>query len=238
MGHPKEKQCLAALPEWSVHSGQIYFKRKITALAMLEHLISSELDPTVFMDIPEDFIPVEKAPAAKVIDAQVKTADWLKSLGLDDNKASDRAQTETARAAFAALTTGSTPASVQLALTNIKAPAAVQHLVGMLTAYDWEFVNQAKELRGYVVAKILDDCENPNPNIRLKALGLLGKVTEVGLFTDKIEIKKTDMTEAEIDKRLKEKLAKFMDVTDADVTDIVEITPPKGEDDGTDHADA
>jgi phosphopantetheine adenylyltransferase len=58
----------------------------------------------------------------------------------------------------------------------------------------------------------------------LKALGLLGKVTEVGLFTDKIEVKKTDMTEDEIDKRLKEKLAKFMDVSDADVTDITEIT--------------
>jgi phosphopantetheine adenylyltransferase len=52
----------------------------------------------------------------------------------------------------------------------------------------------------------------------------LGKVTEVGLFTEKIEVKKTDMTEAEIDQRLKEKLAKFMDVSDADVTDITEIT--------------
>lgn len=205
---------------------------------MLEHLISSDLDPNIFMDIPEEFVPVEKAETEKVIDAQVKTADWLKTLGLDDSKASDSAQTETARAAFAALTTGSTPASVQLALTNIKAPAAVQHLVGMLTAYDWEFVNQAKQLRGYVVAKILDDCENPNPNIRLKALGLLGKVTEVGLFTEKIEIKKTDLTEAEIDKRLKEKLAKFMDVTDADVTDIVEITGEVVNDDLSNNTDA
>ena len=208
---------------------------------MLEHLISSELDPTVFLDIPEDFTPVEKAAPEKLIDAQVKTADWLKELGIDDTKVSDAAQTETARAAFAALTTGSTPASVQLALTNIKAPAAVQHLVGMLTAYDWEFVNQAKELRGYAVAKILEECDSPNPNIRLKALGLLGKVTEIGLFTEKIEIKKTDMTEAEIDQRLKEKLAKFMDVSDADVTDLVDITEiktPEPQDDNEPAPDA
>jgi hypothetical protein len=201
---------------------------------MLEHLISSDLDPTVFMDIPEDFTPVEKAGPTELIDAQVKTADWLKKMGLDDDKVTDNAQTDTARAAFAALTTGSTPASVQLALTNMKAPAAVRHLVGMLTAYDWEFVNQAKELRGYAVAKILEDCENPNPNIRLKALGLLGKVTEVGLFTDKVEVKQTDMTEAEIDKRLKEKLAKFMNVSDAEVTDIVEITPTDDDKPATD----
>ena len=210
----------------SVHSAQIHFKRKLTAFAMLDHLISSDLDPAIFMDIPEDFVPIGQATPSKTIDAQVKTADWLKNLGLDDDKVSNEAQTDTARAAFAALTTGSTPASVQLALTNIKAPAAVQHLVGMLTAYDWEFVNQAKELRGYAVAKILDECENPNPNIRLKALGLLGKVTEIGLFTDKIEVKQTDMTEAEIDKRLKEKLAKFMNVSDAVATDIEEIPRP------------
>ena len=34
------------------------------------------------------------------------------------------------------------------------------------------------------------------------------------------EVKKTDLTEAEIDKKLKEKLAKFMDVSDAEVIDI------------------
>jgi hypothetical protein len=93
----------------------------------------------------------------------------------------------------------------------------------MLTAYDWEFVQQAKELRGYTVAKLLEECENPSANIRLKALGLLGKVTEVGLFTDKIEVKKLDLTEEEIDKKLKEKLAKFMNVSDAEYTDIEEI---------------
>jgi hypothetical protein len=192
---------------------------------MLEHLISSDLDPTVFMDVPEDFTPVEKASSAQMIDAQVATADWLKDLGLDDSAAQTEAETHTARAAFATLTTGSTPASIQSALTSIQTPAAVKHLVGMLTAYDWEFVHQAKELRGYAVAKLVEECESPNANIRLKALGLLGKVTEIGLFTDKIEVKKTDMTEDEIDKRLKEKLAKFMDVSDAEVTDITEITP-------------
>jgi hypothetical protein len=192
---------------------------------MLEHLISSDLDPTVFMDVPEDFTPVEKASSAQIIDAKVATADWLKDLGLDDSAAQTEAETHTARAAFATLTTGSTPASIQSALTSIQTPAAVKHLVGMLTAYDWEFVHQAKELRGYAVAKLVEECESPNANIRLKALGLLGKVTEVGLFTDKIEVKKTDMTEDEIDKRLKEKLAKFMNVSDAEVTDITEITP-------------
>ena len=92
----------------------------------------------------------------------------------------------------------------------------------MLSAYDWEFIQQAKQLRGYAVAKILEECEHPTASIRLKALQMLGKVTEVGLFTDKVEVKKTDLSEAEIDAKLKEKLAKFMNVQDVEVIDIEE----------------
>ena len=53
-----------------------------------------------------------------------------------------------------------------------------------------------------------------------------GKVTEVGLFTEKIEVKKTDLTEAEVDAKLKEKLARFMNVSDADVIDITPQETP------------
>ena len=49
---------------------------------------------------------------------------------------------------------------------------------------------------------------------RSKALGLLGKVTEVGLFTEKIEVKKTEMSDNELDQRIKDKLNKFMEVVD------------------------
>lgn len=189
---------------------------------MLEHLISDELDPVIFDGKAANFTPLEKAEPANLIDAQSETAKWLDGLGLTDEKIEAQAAAATARTAFAAITTGTSPANVQTALTSMKTPVAVQRLVGMLTAYDWEFVQQAKELRGYTVAKLLEECENPNANIRLKALGLLGKVTEVGLFTEKVEIKQTDMTEEEIDRKLKEKLAKFMGVTDASYTDVEE----------------
>jgi hypothetical protein len=177
---------------------------------MLEHLISADLDPIVFDDEPQGFTQLPNANATEIIDAQVKTADWLTSLGLDDDHAENAANAKSARNAFASLTAGTNTTTVQTALANIKAPQAVQHLVGMLTAYDWEFVEQAKNLRGYAVAKILDDCENPNANIRLKALSLLGKVTEVGLFTEKIEVKKVDASAEELEERIRQRLAKYL----------------------------
>ena len=188
---------------------------------MLDHLIDFEPEVVAHSGKPT---PLEKEHPADTIDAKVKTADWLKSLGAaDTDTVVSQAEVKAARGAFTNLVSAAPSEITHENLAKIKTPAAVQHLVGMLTAYDWEFVQQAKELRGYTVAKLLEECENPSANIRLKALGLLGKVTEVGLFTDKIEVKKLDLTEEEIDKKLKEKLAKFMNVSDAEYTDIEEI---------------
>ena len=191
---------------------------------MLEHLI--EFEPEV-IDHSGKTTPLEKEHPADVIDAKVNTVEWLKGLGAaDTDTVVNQAEVQAARASFTNLISSAPAEITHEHLTQIKTPAAVQHLVGMLTAYDWEFVQQAKELRGYTVAKLLAECENPNANIRLKALGLLGKVTEVGLFTDKIEVKKTDLTDEEIDKKLKDKLAKFMNVTDAEPIEDIEVSTP------------
>jgi hypothetical protein len=191
---------------------------------MLEHLI--EFEPEV-IDYSGKPTPLEKEHPADVIDAKVNTTEWLKGLGAaDTDTVVTQAEVQAARASFTNLISSAPAEITHEHLTQIKTPVAVQHLVGMLTAYDWEFVHQARELRGYTVAKLLEECENPNANIRLKALGLLGKVTEVGLFTDKIEVKKTDLTDEEIDKKLKDKLAKFMNVTDAEPIEDIEVSNP------------
>jgi hypothetical protein len=186
---------------------------------MLEHLVQFEPDITSLGDFKE----LDDASSGDVLSAQVATTEWLKELGVTaDEKISKEAQTTAAREAFNVVTTNVGDAEQKTKLLELKTPEAVRHITGMLTAYDWEFVEMAKELRGYTVAKLFEETQSPNANIRLKALGLLGKVTEVGLFTDKIEVKKTDLTDEEIDRKLKDKLAKFMGVQDADVIEDIE----------------
>jgi len=186
---------------------------------MLEHLVQFEPEITS----RDGFVKLENVSSEDLLAAQVNTDAWLRSLGVatDEEIAQDK-EKEAAREAFGALTTTADDLETKEKLVALKSPAAVRHLTGMLTAYDWEFVQQAKEIRGYTVAQLLEETKNPNANIRLKALGLLGKVTEVGLFTEKVEIKKTDLTEEEVEAKLKEKLAKFMGVVDADYTDVEE----------------
>ena len=190
---------------------------------MLEHLIYGEFHPEV-VDATAEVLSFEKADPATTIDAKVKTAQWLKDLELDDEEVETKADAEAARKSFASIVTGQSVATTQQALANVKAPAAVQHLVGMLTAYDWAFVEQAKELRGYAVAQILEEIKHPDARIRLKALDMLGKVTEVALFTERVEVKKTQMSDVELETRIKEKLNRFMGVID-----VVDVTEDKDE---------
>jgi len=192
---------------------------------MLDHLL--DFDPEILPKAQAP-IPAEKATPAELLGGKVKTSEWLKEMGVPDaDDLVSELEKQQARQTFTAITTAAPTQEQNVLVSAIQTPAAVRHLTGMLTAYDWEFVQEAKKLRGYAVAKILEECENPNSNIRLKALGLLGKVTEVGLFTEKIEVKKTDLSEAEVDAKLKERLAKFMNVQDADVIDVVDTTPAK-----------
>jgi len=191
---------------------------------MLDHLV--QFSPEVTSS--GNFKPLSRVGADELLDAQTATADWLDELGVEsDETVNAQVETTNARDAFKAAATAQPPEAQKAQLMQLKTPAAVRHLTGMLTAYDWEFVEQAKELRGYAVAKILEEVENPNANIRLKALGLLGKVTEIGLFTDKIEVKQAESSDAEIEQRIKDKLNRFMGVVD--VIDVTTEEPDEPE---------
>ena len=189
---------------------------------MLDHLL--DFEPPVIPATGKDVFSLDRATPEKILNAQVNTTQWLEQLGIeDDNKIVQQAEAEAARRVFSALATNTPPLEVKTQLTQLKTPESVRHLVTMLSAYDWEFVEQAKQMRGMAVAKIIEETNHHDARIRLKAMEMLGRVTEVALFTDRLEVKKTDLTDAEIDKKLKEKLNKFMGVTDVDVVDIEDV---------------
>jgi hypothetical protein len=190
---------------------------------MLEHLIDFD-PPAAFLD---DVLPLDAATPTQVLDAQVSTAEWLAEMGAPT---ADGAAASAAQKAFATLIQPAPPAAQRQALLTVNTPAAVRHLTGMLTAYDWAFVEQAKELRGYAVAQILEETKNPDARIRLRALEMLGKVTEVALFTDRVEVKRTNVTDNELDAKIKEKLSRFMGVVDVAPTDIPPSDTPEAPD--------
>ena len=186
---------------------------------MLEHLSDATHTPEV-VNLPlETFLPIKKAKSDQVLEAQINTTDWLAELGAktEEEILTDIQQQQVNEAFKDTLTD---PEKAKNSLTQIKTPAAVQRLVGMLTAYDWQFVEQAQQIRGMAVAKILEETDHPDARIRLKALEMLGRVTEVGLFTDRVEIKKSDLSDTELDERIKQKLEAMHKTIEIDATEV------------------
>jgi hypothetical protein len=187
---------------------------------LLDHLVSAVAADYIPEILEEPNIPsLKKQAAAEVLNAQIKTAEWIESLGMpSDEKILDKAQVDKVNEAFTSLVTQNPNAKAKI--LELQLPEEVRASVGMLTAYQWKFVEQAEELRSMAVAKIVKETDHPDARIRLKALDMLGKVTEVALFTDRVSIKTEEVTDEELDKRIKEKLGRYMGAVD--VVDILE----------------
>lgn len=187
----------------------------------LEHLVTASAADFIPETLPGDtpFDPLDSKNATETFSAQIKTSNWLSQFEEEDEAILNDAQEQKTIDAFNALTTRDPRAKEKLLQLDL--PEEIKAAVGMVTAYQWKFVEQAESLRSMSVAKIVKETDHPDARIRLKALEMLGKVTEVALFTDRIAIKNEEVTDEELDARIKEKLGRYMGVVDVmDVEDI------------------
>jgi len=82
-------------------------------------------------------------------------------------------------------------------------------------------VQEAVQLRRFVTNKLIEDTGLADPRHRLKALELLGKISDVGLFTDKTIVLTKDSTSEELEAKIKSKLFKILG-TEKTVLDVDE----------------
>ena len=153
------------------------------------------------------------------LSAAAGTARLLEAAGLDiafgDEDLDDAATT--ARQAARNPTALQTRSAVK-AITK-KTPAALLLTEKILQDFGHKVVQEASQVRHMVVNKLIQETENPDARIRVKALELLGKVSDVGLFTEKQEITITHQTSDDLRDRLRRKLQKMVDVTPDTVED-------------------
>jgi len=72
----------------------------------------------------------------------------------------------------------------------------------MLAKHDYVLDDPSSKMRNYVVFKLFEHAESDDPKISLKALEYLAKSSEVGLFSDKIEVNITQKTTVELESEL------------------------------------
>jgi len=91
----------------------------------------------------------------------------------------------------------------------------------MLGEYNNQFVADAAELRQVATNKLLDLASCGDPRVEIKATELLGKISDVGLFSDKSEITVTYNNTADLDAAIKDKIRKLMKLHAVDVPSSV-----------------
>ena len=85
-------------------------------------------------------------------------------------------------------------------------PAAIVKLEAILTEYDWTIVQHADQIRTLVTNKLIELSDHREARVQLKAIELLGKLADVGMFVDKQEITYKHQSSDDLQKKLQDKL--------------------------------
>ena len=130
-------------------------------------------------------------------------------------------------AAKLAISYAENPETTSTKTTNKRAatltPASLVLTNNILQEFGQAVAESAVQVRHLVTNKLLLETENPDDRTRIRALELLGKISDVGLFSEKSEITVTHQSTDDLRAKLRGKLEKLVnpyeEVEDAVVLD-------------------
>jgi hypothetical protein len=88
-------------------------------------------------------------------------------------------------------------------------PGAARALEKLLKRFDYTLANSANKMRQYTLFKIFELAENEDPKIAIKAIEMLGKVSEIGLFTTRVEISTAEKTTGDLEIELNSLMSSY-----------------------------
>ena len=158
---------------------------------------------------------VKQRPAPKINDlavkanAAAKTAEYLSTQGLEIKpNAEDRDIASQLAMAYAEDPEKTSKAATPKRVANLT-PATLLMTDRILKDFGHSVVKSATQVRHLVTNKLIEETENPDPRIRVRALELLGKISDVGLFAEKTEVTITHQTTDDLKDKLRDKLMRL-----------------------------
>lgn len=88
-------------------------------------------------------------------------------------------------------------------------PGAAKALDKLLKRFDYTLANSTNKMRQYVLFKLFELAENEDPKLQIKAVEMLGKVSEIGLFTTKVEVAAADKPIGDLESELNELMSTY-----------------------------
>lgn len=179
------------------------------------------IEPDVGIELPEHNIPL--ADFKEKADAACATAEFLE-LKIEPTEEDKEKAEEVILKLAEDPEKGNRKALSQS--KHFSAPTYIQ-TKHILDSYALKVVENATQIRLLVTNKLIMESENEDAKVRLRALELLGKITDVGLFTEKSEVTVNNRSSQELVNTLKDKIRKLMypqeNVQDAETVESVEL---------------
>lgn len=166
------------------------------------------VEPTAEHPIPFDLSDQTPVTHKDAVAIAVNTADLIGELGggLDfNNEDLDKAQK---------LVLGQDKPNTPRHITS-PSEAAAAHAI--IKQYDFTAFQDALQARNFITNKLVKLADCGDPKLELKALELLGKHSDIGLFTERSEITITHTTSEALERSIKERVKRLLNT---DVSDV------------------
>ena len=104
---------------------------------------------------------------------------------------------------------------------ELNVPAVAAKVGAILKAYDQRIIQDAIQLRALITNKLVLIAECGDTRYELKALELLGKIQDVGLFSEKSEVTVVHKTTADLEDAIRERVRRLIHANSTDVEPLV-----------------
>lgn len=169
------------------------------------------IEPTADHPLPFDLSDEQPKTHKDAIAVAVNTADLLGQLGANIDYGNDDLE----RAAK--LVTGTDkPDNPKHVMVSGEAKAASV----LIRQFDFQAFADAQQARNFITNKLIKIADCGDPKVELKALELLGKHSDVGLFTERSEITVHHTSSEGLEKAIKDRIKRLLN---SDVTDVTPI---------------
>jgi hypothetical protein len=167
-----------------------------------------EIEPTRDHPLPFDLSDEEPPTHKDKLAVAVNTASLLEQLGGTID------MTEEDEHAAHALIKGAKDKKTTRALV---VPGVAKKLGLLLSEYDHQIIKDAQQARTFITNRLLELSVCGDVKTEIKALELLGKHSDVGLFTERSEITITHKTSSDLENSIKDRIKRLLN---ADVVDV------------------
>jgi len=169
-----------------------------------------KVEPSREHPIPYDLSDHEPKTQSDAIAVAINTASMLEELGgLIDFTADD------GKKAVELLTT---PVSTPKHVTNSSLAKAAYTIIRQ---HDYQTFDDAQQARNFITNKLVQLADCGDTKIEIKALELLGKHSDVGLFTNRSEITINHRSSESLENSIKERVKRLLNSSE----DISDLTP-------------